>query len=575
MTKSRITLSLFLIAGAVGIAQAQSLKDAKVAYDAEQYDKAKEILVNLIDKKPKEGEAYFYLGNIHLINEKVDSAELVFSAGIENAPKEKLNTIGLGIVDLQKGENAAADQKFTDATSKLGRREYMPLYFAGVAYNEAPEPDYNKALDYLGQAREKSKDKFPDILVAMGDAYLGLNQNSQAYVSYRDALNIDEDLVKAKVAQAIITRSAQAYDVAIENLEGVAEEYPNYAPVYRELAETYYRSSLNLEHEEYREVNKKAVEYYKQYMSVAGDNSVEAKTRYADFLVYSGNYDELKSVSEELSGMEGVDAKVYRYLGYIAYNDKDYDKALEYLNTLFERLEEERIISRDYLFAGLSNVSVGEKEKGIEQLHKAIELQNDDDDLLADISEIAFAKYQDKEIEAAIDLFSIAAGMPESDYYYDANYYTGLGEYNLGSSMLNQGQAQEDGGEIATAKEHLERGVKAFDVVLASDKEEVISKYKTSSLYYKALSQLGMDNLQEPEEMQGLFVDAFTKLIEQLKDKPIEEGTNAAFLTDANNYLGYFYYVKGDNEKAKSHFDRTLEINPENEFALSIVEYLE
>lgn len=583
MRKSRLFLSL-LLAGVVGTAGAQSIKDAKIALEAEQYDKAKDMLTTIVTKKPKTGEAYFYLGTIHIINDKLDSATYVFEQGVENSKKKEqdLNLVGLGLVDLQKGDAAAAETKFAEATSNLGRKDYLPLYYAGKGYVEAPKPDYQKGLDYLMRAEDKNP-KDPDIKVSMGDAYLGLGENSPAYVAYRDALNIDSDLVKAKLAQAIITRSAQAYDVAFEQLEALSQEYPNFAPIQRELAETYYLSSLQMEQEEYRATNKKAVEAYKKYLSMTGDQSVEAKTRYADFLVYSGNYEELKEVSEELANAEGVDAKVYRYLGYIAYNDKDYDKSVEYLNTLFDRVEGQRLISRDYLFAGLANLSApnGDEDKGISLLKEALKKQeenpDDEEDLVAEIAETAFVKFQEddeNEKQAAYKMFTIPASMPESDYYYDSNYYLGQTEYSIGSKMVNQEEEEgdEEGTALRKAKEHLQKAVDFFAVILNAKENDHTKRYYVQSLYFTGLSQLGMDNLQDPEAMEGLFVDSFTKLLDELADKPVEE--NRGYLVDGNNYLGYFRYAKGEDAQAKSHFQRTLEIDPDNEFAQSFIEIL-
>src|SRR5690606_21733332 len=162
MTKSKLFFSLLMAGAVIGTADAQSLKDARAAIEAEQYDQAKSMLQSLVSKKPKVGENYFYLGQIHLINEKVDSAEYVFTQGVANAPKEKLNEIGLGIVDLEKGNASAAEQKFNSATSSLGKKEYLPLFFVGRAYVDAPKPDYAKAIDYLTQARAKNQ-KDPDI----------------------------------------------------------------------------------------------------------------------------------------------------------------------------------------------------------------------------------------------------------------------------------------------------------------------------------------------------------------------------------------------------------------------------
>src|SRR5690606_15760595 len=451
MTHSKLFLSL-LLAGTIGSAGAQSLKDAKAALTAEQYDKAKGILQNLVEKKAKDGENYFYLGKIHLINDKVDSAAYVFNQGLTNAPKEQLNNVGLGIVDLMNGNQSAAESKFSTAVAGLGKKDYLPLLYIGEAYNDAPKPNFTKAIEYLTQAKAKNE-KDPAVFVALGNAYAGMGESSQAYVNYRDAEYMAPDLLAPKIGQAVISRRAQAYDVVLEQLNTLIGENESYAPLYRELAETYYLSSLKAPEDQYREINLKGVEAYKKYLSLTGDNSVEAKTRYADFLVYSGNYEELKTVAEELANAPGVDAKVFRYLGYIAYNqDKDYAKAAEHMNTLFSKVEEDRLIPRDYLYAGLANLSAGDDVKGGELLKKAVEKQEEEDNLETEIAESAFAKYQDGEVEEAVKIFRIPAADSTSDYYYDANYYLGLGQYSKGSKIVSPGADEEITPELGQQK---------------------------------------------------------------------------------------------------------------------------
>ncbi|MFE7086698.1 tetratricopeptide repeat protein [Sphingobacterium spiritivorum] len=572
MTKSKLFLSL-LFAGAVGTASAQSLKDAQAAMEAEQYDKAKGILENLVQKKPKDGDNYFYLGQIYLVNDKVDSAAIIFNNGLTNDPKSQLNNVGLGIVDLKNNNNSAAEQKFTTATSNLGKKDYLPLYFSGRALIDAPKPDFAKALEYLTQAKAKNaKDAL--VPLALGDAYAGMNESSLAYVQYRDAISLDEALIRAKIGQAVITRRAQAYDVAIESLTALSQEFPNYAPTYRELAETYHLSSLKIDDEaKYKEINKQGVDAYKKYIELTGDKSLEAKIRYADFLVYAREYAELKAVSEELAKNPDIDPKIYRYLGYIAYNqDKNYAKSAEYLNSLFTKMKPERVISRDYLFAGLANIGVASADttgassaaadKGLDFLKKAVEL--DKEELLPEIAETAFARYQDRDMVAAAKIFEIPGSMPESEYYYDANYYIGEINYNLGQKKVS---AEQDG------KPFFDKADKAFGIVVGATKQEVVDKYLIPALYYRGFAQLGLDNLEEPEKMQGLFVPSFTKLIEVIKSKPADPKNND-YLVDANNYLGVFNYAKGNNPKAKEFFQATLAINPTDEFAKSYMEAL-
>ena len=579
MTNSKLFLSL-LLAGAVGTASAQSLKDAKAAMEVEQYGKAKTMLQQLVTKKAKDGENYFYLGQIHLINEKVDSAAVVFQQGLTADPKEKLNNVGLGTVDLEKGNVAAAEQKFAEASNNIGKKEYLNLYYIGRAYIDAPKPDYKKAIEYLTRAKEMNA-KDPLISVALGDAYAGLRENSPAYVAYRDALAINDKLLAPKIGQAIISRRAQAYDQVLEDLNLLTTEHPDYGPIYREIAETYYQSSRKAPDEQYREINLKALEAYKKYLTLTGDNSVDAKLRYADFLVFSGNYDELKTVSQELAVIPDVDPKVFRYLGYLAFTqDKDYAKANENMSQLMSKVDTSRLIGRDFLIAGMSAVLAGDKAKGLEYLNTAISKEGEDDDFDAEIAETAFLKYQEGEIEAAKELFKIPAANPKSAFYADANYYLGQAAYGVGSKLVAAPEGVELTPEQAAAKyneakPHLEEAVRALGIAAQATEQRAKDMYLIPSLYYKGLSEMALDNmLGNPEAAKGIFVDSFTKLLDAIKASTKEDPNNNVYAADAHTYLGYYAYIKGDNAKAKEHFNQTIALRPEDAFAKQMLESL-
>jgi len=579
MTNSKLFLSL-LLAGAVGTASAQSLKDAKAAMEVEQYGKAKDMLQKLVAKKAKDGQNYFYLGQIYLINDKVDSAAIVFQQGLTNAPKEKLNNVGLGAVDLIKGNAAAGAQKIADATNGVGKKEYLNLYYAGRAYIDAPKPDYQKAVEYLTKAQELNK-KDPLISVALGDAYAGLRENSQAYVHYRNALTINDKLLAPQIGQAIISRRAQAYDQVLEDLGALATDHPDYGPIYREIAETYYLSSLKAPEDQYREINQKGVENYKKYLSLTGDNSIDAKIRYADFLVYSGSYDELKTVSQELASVPDVDPKVFRYLGYIAFTqDKDYAKAKENLTQLISKVDTSRLIGRDYLIAGMSEILAGDKAKGLQYLNTAITKQGEDDDFDAEIAETAFLKYQENEMEAAKELFKIPAANPKSNFYADANYYLGQLAYGVGSKLVavpegTERTPEEAAAKFNEAKPHLEEAIKALSIAANATEQRAKDMYQINALYYKGLSEMALDNiLADPDNAKGIFVDTFKKLLTAISSSTKEDPNNTVYAADAHSYLGYYAYLKGDTATAKQHFNETLKLRPEDAFAKQMIDAL-
>src|SRR5690606_5794644 len=133
--------------------QAQSLDDAKKAIDAEQFAKAKQMLETLVKNKPKDGENYFYLGLVYVHNDHLDSAVVLFDQGLVADPKNNLNKVGQGIIALYEGNESAAAAKFAEATTKLKRKDYLELYHIGRAYIDAPKPNYQKAVEYLDQAK--------------------------------------------------------------------------------------------------------------------------------------------------------------------------------------------------------------------------------------------------------------------------------------------------------------------------------------------------------------------------------------------------------------------------------------
>lgn len=575
MTKSKLFLSLLMAGAVVGTASAQSLKDAQAAMDAEQYDKAKGILQNLVEKKAKDGENYFYLGRIYLINEKADSAAIIFNNGLTNAPKEQLNSVGLGIVDLMKDNPSAAESKFATATASLGKKDYLPLYYIGRAYIDAPKPDYAKAVDYLTQAKAKNaKDAL--IPVALGDAYIGMGQKaSEAYVAYRDALNIDPDLVKAKVQQALITRRAFAFDEALEQYNNIVAEYPNYGPVYREIAETQLQIAKRMpdntdeEKTAYEAQVAKAVDSYKKYLQVTGDMSPEANVRYADFLVYGQKYDELKTVAEKLANVPGVDAKVFRYLGLIAVNqDKDYTKGVEYFGKLFANAEANRLIDIDYLFSGLAYIETGDIAKGLPNLQKALEMNPE---MMAEIGSAGMVAFNQGKYDVAAGIFNIPAQKAGTDFYYEANQFLGMANFRAGAAKKEK---EED------ATKELNDAIKAFDIIIKSNDQKVYDEYLVQALYMTGYANMQLDviNPETPELTKGLFVPAFDQLIKVLKDKEAAGATldadQTSKLVDSYNNVGYFHLLKGDNAKALQYFENTLKISPEDETAKAYIDYL-
>src|SRR5690606_14030571 len=142
-------------------------------------------------------------------------------------------------------------------------------------------------------AKEKSKES-AEIDLAIGNAFFGLGNNSEAYTAYRDAYDLDNTLINAKVQMAVISKEAYAFPEASADLKTIAEENPTFAPTYRELAETYYLwSRRSTTTEDYNAKLQEALSHYKKYMDLT-DYSLESRMRYADFLILAKDYKTLE-----------------------------------------------------------------------------------------------------------------------------------------------------------------------------------------------------------------------------------------------------------------------------------------
>src|SRR5438309_5723424 len=109
---------------------AQSLADAKKAIDAEQYQKAKSMLKNLVTTQSTKDENYFYLGWVYIKQDYPDSAKAVFQKGLAVNPKSALNYAGLGVVARLDKDQSGATNNFNQAMSLAGKDSKPYVYIA-------------------------------------------------------------------------------------------------------------------------------------------------------------------------------------------------------------------------------------------------------------------------------------------------------------------------------------------------------------------------------------------------------------------------------------------------------------
>ena len=589
-------LSIALLAF-VGIGHAQDLDQANKAIDAEQFEKAKSILKKVLVTKPENGKSAFLLGNIYLAQNIADSAKIYFEKGLKAANDSKLNYIGLGQLDLDNGNLTAAQTNFDLATQEVKKKDIEPYVYVGKAYMNANKPDYTKALVVLNKAK-LLKPQDAQLQLVLGDAFYGDKNQNEAYAAYRNAFQIDPTLIRARVQQGVLLKGAKAYSEAIKFLNEIEVSNPQYGPVYRELAETYYYWGAN-EPKKYNEYIQKALAYYEKYMSLT-DYSLTSRMRHADFLILAKDYKALEAEALKMKELDNVNPRILRYLGYAAYENGNTDAALQALES-FIATPTNKIIARDYLYLGLAKMKKANNREAktidlagfddaVSHIKKSVEMEIT---MTNDLSEVGKKLYEQKLYKEAAAIYEIAVTNVNSKNYLLDNFY-------LGNSLYFDNTRKEvvKPDPIALQKADLAFG----NVITASPttQDAYIFRARTNSLlendemaskYYLDYVNIALNKWQKlisdsnnnlnaaNKSIDDNFLDLYKGTLKDFNytiykdelDKDIQKFKPK--LIEAYNNVGAFY-ANTDKAKAKEYFAKTLAIDPANKYATESLKML-
>lgn len=542
-------------------AYAQSLADAKKAIDAEQFQKAKSMLKNLVSTESTKDENYFYLGWVYVKQDYPDSAKALFQKGLNINPKSALNEAGLGIVAHLDKDKSGAASDFSQAIALAGK-DSKPYVYIGKGYlltdasGKISPDDANAALDILNKgnvasAVKNKKDKDapvastdPELYMTRGEANRVLLKSNEAYTDFSTAQTLDPKAPNVYVALGVLWKYADNFDDAVKQFQQALSLDPNYGPAYREWAETDYRWATTSPAVASEKI-KEAVEQYKKYLSLT-DNSLESQMRYADFLINAGDYQTLKEVAADLSKSANANLRIYRYMMYADYETKDYPAGLAAGTTWMTKADPKRVIPRDYLYMGRLQLASGQDSLGIQTLQKALTL---DSTQTAVYGEIANALYAKKKYAQAGDAYAvyIAKGgrkVTLNDYLHEGfSYYLSADASKPDTTVLNKADS---------ALSYIQHKV--------ATPPTVVLLYRAKIHDAKDLDRNNIKGLAKPY-YETYIAAATAKSPLDDKDKP--------GLIEAYDYLGtYYLYKEKDEAKASENFGKARDLDPTNKQAL-------
>lgn len=545
--------SLLLLASAS--MNAQDVDQASKAIDAEQYEKAKSILKGILNTTPTNGKASFLLGNVYLRQSVEDSAKIYFQKGLAAKEGANLNNIGLGQIDLDNNKITEAKANFTLATATMKKKSIEEYIFIARAYMNASTPDYKAAIEVLNRAKAVNPND-AQLQLALGDAFYGDKNQNEAYVAYRAAYGTDSSLIRAKMQSGVLLKGARAFNEAVKAYDEVIALNPNYGPVYRELAETYYLWA-NTDGKKYTENIQKSLGFYEKYMSLT-DYSLSSRMRHADFLILAKDYKALEIEANKMKELDKVNPRILRYLGYAAFENGNIDAAITAL-TDFTTKSTNKVIARDYFYLAQAKTKKAQGADGmitdkvafddvLSNYKKAIEL---DEKIANELNAIGKAYFTKKQYKEAASVFELAIATTTSKNFLEDNIYYGLCVYTE-----NRNKKPEE-----LDKEAMIKADKSLDVVIAAT-----PSYLESYLY-----KARINNTLENDEVAQVTYQKFIDLV--VVKTPEEIAANKTKLIEAYNNIAAIY-ANTDKPKAVEYFTKTLDLDPANKYALDSVKVL-
>lgn len=563
-------LSLFLVSFGI---QAQDLQQAKQAIDAEQYQKAKTILKSIISADTNKGENYYYLADVYLTLKETDSARIYLNQGLQAKDNAHFNYIGLGQIALDENNIQKATENFDKALENIRKRDSEELIGVGRAYTNAENNNPKKAIEFLTRAIQADA-KSSQAYLALGDAHQADKNVNDAYRAYRDALALDKDLKRAKLRMAVITKNAKAFQEAANSFNEIAASAPNYGPVYRELAETYYYWGVN-EPTKYKEYTNKALEYYKQYMNLT-DYSLNSRMRYADFLILTEDYTTLEAEANKMKNDDKINPRIYRYLGYAAFENKNYQESVDALTTFFEKGD--KFIARDYLFLAKAKLALAKKdgeitdmaqfEEALKELETAVEK---DPSAGGEFSVLGEELYKEKLYDAAAKVFVLSTQDTESKSFAIDNYYLGNAVLFSYSNKLSE---KSESGEEFTEEEKadnlfwLEKADIAFGNVVQA----------APTTHDAVINWAKINRFIETEESLAKAVtlyEDYIKIVEEKGETILSQPRIQRELLAAYMFLGAEYTKANNKVKAVENFEKALQYGPSQEVQQYITESID
>jgi len=557
----------YLVAGFINLSlifsinvYSQNLNTAIELMQSEQFDVAKKAFVSVISKEPKNGDAYFYMGQCYLysylvdslsnsLSDVADSAMFYYKKGTVSDPLNPLNYTGLGKIDLLKKNNSDAQAQYSKAISLLPSKTNkdseiskakQALTYAKIAeaYSQVNPPLMKEAYANM-QTAQSYAIQDPSLFIIYGDIFLEDGDATNAILNYKKAQELAPQSPLAKIKIGNIYVKGRNLKAAIPYFEEAQAINPNFAPVYREMGELYIKSGSY----------EKAKENFSKFLELSNKN-IAARIKYIYALFLCKDYNNVITQIKEVFNSDTSSIILRRIEGYSHYETNNYNEAKNSLDKFFKAVNNEKIISSDYAYYGRIYSKLGNDSIAVNYLNKAIGKDSSNFDLLTETANllIKLKRYNDAVVlyQKKVD----AAKATSIDYYFFSKTY-----YTMYQDVTKITDYSKVDSLVKKANKYLTLADTLCGTFLAEQPSSMQGLQRRSQI------KAALD----PDFKIGLAKPFYEKVIQKAQTDSVKYNKE---LIEAYDYMGWYNYTTTQNYTlSKMFYNRILAIDPKNQKA--------
>ena len=526
----KTVLLTVILAGGLSAA-AQTLDEGKSFIKYERYQSAANTLHKVIYNDPGNAEAWYWLAQIYAQNgQSAKGLDSLKAAGTV-LQEQPLYKVAKGHLLMMEGNRTEAQPLFDEALKATKEKNALVLSAIARAYIDSKSGNYTAAIDLLEKAKKRDKrNEEYDILI--GNAYRRLNQGSEAFQAYREALNKNEKSALANYHLGLIFVTQKNPEMYLDYFNRALAADPNYAPALYQLYNHYFYVDAT-----------KAMDYFNQYLAKA-DATPKTDVLYTDLLYLNKQYDAAIANANKLLQREEKEPRLYKLLAYSYADKKDSAMAMTYMQQYFATEVDSNLVMRDFeTMASFYANMPGKEDSAMSFLEKAVALEKDSVARYATYRKLATTAQEQKNYNVQAKWLGL--------------YYTGNEKAN-NLDLFNWGLASFRAGDFNMA-----------DSVFGM----YVTKYPEQGFgyYWQARANAAIDTTME----QGLAIPHYQKLTEVIGDKTDDEN-NKKWLVEAYAYMAaYETNTQKDYAEAVDYFEKLLQVDPGNADAKKYITVLE